>query len=361
MNFDDVYQLLEILESDNERTTYAARESATGRDVFVHLLAKSSDRVPSLLTIARQHAAAQADASGLELKIGTFRTQDCLVTMAVPELQNVRRGLEQTSATSSFDKAGMWKVPATIETVPDPAPKTSPVGDFTRMFSQEKVQPAPSQGEFTRMFQASAARPPAERLPLEPAPTESAAPPAQGSFTQMFSAPPSAPAQPGEFTRMFHSEPSAPPELATSKPLTPAPPESPHPGEFTRMFKPDTATVPPSKGNWLDFVERPASNNSLDSINWDSPQTQGATGAFAVPATTAQPSVAEGPSEFTRLIAVPSSSPQQAETLPATAASSQPVQPQPSQKATSNLPLIIGVNVVILTVIALILYFVLRS
>jgi len=127
------------------------------------------------------------------------------------------------------------------------------------------------------------------------------------------------------------------------------------------MFKPDAATVPASKGNWLDFVERPQSNNSLDSINWDSPQSQGATGAFTVPtAPKAPPLVEEGPSEFTRLISVPSSNPQPTGTPAASPEASKPAQAEPVQKATSNLPIIIGINVVVIIAVALILYFVLR-
>jgi hypothetical protein len=352
MNFDETYQLVELLESDSERETYSARERSTNSEVFVHLLSKDSDRVPSLLTIAQGHLASPATASDLQLKIGTFQNEDCLITKAAVELRSVRQALEQASAKDAFNKASMWRVASVVESAPDTSPQKPQSGEFTRMFSTQEPKPAASAGEFTRMFQAPASEPSPLTATTEqnPATTE---PVLDGRMP---------PAEPGEFTRMFQTQPPRPPmETKPVPPVAPSPQQQS--GEFTRMFNSVRAPEPATKETWLDFTEKPKQNNSLDTINWDSPQPQGATGAFAVPAALpSQPPVEQGPSEFTRMMSAVSTPPKQDPASPASPQAEQSASAQTKSPAqtTSNLPLIIGVNVVLITIVALILYFVLK-
>jgi hypothetical protein len=356
MNFDETYQLLELLESDSERDTYSARERSTNSEVLIHLLSKRSDRVPSLLTIAKRHLASHA-ASDLQLKIGTFQNEDCLITSSAVELRSVRRALEGASAGDPFDKASVWKVPSLTEPALDTSsqePKAAALpGEFTRMFQTPSVESSPARGPAGQSF-ATAAVP---CLEIRTPPAQSP-PSGDGSLSQMFSVSPSK-SEPGEFTQMFQSAPAQ--SLEETKSPAPASPAFQQPGDFTRMFSSVRTSEPAPKDSWLDFTERPKPSDSLDSINWDSPQVQGATGVFAVPKVLpAEPSVGQGPSEFTRFMSVVSDAPKQNASPKVVAETEQPVQPKSPPQATSNLPVIITVNLILITVITLILYFVLR-
>jgi hypothetical protein len=320
MNFDRTYELLGLLEDDSERKTYIGRETSTGREVLVHLLASGSEQ--TLLSMAERYLISNPDA-GSHLQIGTFQNQSCLITASGAQFRNIRRALEPASASDQFEKVRMLKVPGDNESPAKPAAAPE-VGEFTRMFSNTaspEPQPPPSVGEFTRMFTASKTSEPSSlesTVPIDKPPVVQDKPGSTGAFTQVFSAAPS------------KSEP----------------------GEFTRMFRPGAAPAASTNANekWPD--------SSQPVLNMNLSGSEGATGAFEVRSTSPPPPTPEqGPSEFTRMMSVPAALPKE-ESNSASAPPPPPAEPASQRK--SYLPMIIILNVLFILAVALVLIFVLK-
>lgn len=211
---------LEKLVASGEVTTFRARETATGRLVFLHMVGGSGRTL--ILEALRRWAPGAAIESG-ELDDTPF-----IVTEPIAPFTTFPAWLDQL-AVAGQASVEAHPVPPQDATLPIPPPRTEPPsrplapaepGEFTRIFSAAPGQPAkpqssaapePGPGEFTRSFGALST------------PSSQASPPAAG---------------PGEFTRMFSQvRPSTPPGLQ-SVGLTPAP--SPAPGPA-----PDHSPAPP--------------------------------------------------------------------------------------------------------------------
>ncbi len=357
-------------EADGWRTS-EARDVTNGRVVRVHRLAALApgSPQPSREDLARRcgHVIDTCTSEGVEYVV----TEELL----------------PATGTDRFTRVGAWRVPASFSAKPAPpapppesgisgmfeSPPTSAPGSFTRMFqpaddvlppvaqasSASEVAPppgpaddvlppvapaAPEPGEFTRMFQAQA---PPQAVPASPVNPPASAP---GEFTRMFransgGAPPSPPAAPpapaapapgteGEFTKFFHS----PLQESTAGPApvyTPEPaPAAPQPGEYTRLFRSPAPAAP-------------------------EPARSGATGAFlatSAPAPAAAPPVADGPSDFTRMI-------QSSPPPPPAPAAAVPAQPSaPPAAARPGVPPVLVALLGALAVLAIgiILFFALR-
>jgi len=143
-------------------------------------------------------------------------------------------------------------------------------------------------------------------------PPAAAKPPEPGEFTRMFQAPPAArpeagppPPKGGEYTEFFKPSPGGMPlgpqfPSASQFPAAPPPPAPPpprqDPGEYTRMFGPGALSDAPPAVPAAQAPSPPASYGPGG----------GATQAFRVTPGSAPVATPQGPSEYTRMISVPS-------------------------------------------------------
>src|ERR1035437_6717121 len=254
MDFSQKYHLIELLPGEGVQS-YRARQSNTGRDVTVHLLAGGT--TPENEAFLVRLRAMQPPSMAKLMEVGNHQGATFVVTMA-PPYQRLDEWLAEqdraAAAAKEFGKAGIWKSPdAGSLTRPQPVKAPEPPSPLPQAGSPAPRAPEP--GEFTKQFQRPAAPAAEPGLP--------AASPFTAQFPAAGSAPPIPPArpaatpstEPGEFTRMFQSpvaapapEPVAPPACAATTQFTPPMPAarpaatpSTEPGEFTRMFQ-----APPS-------------------------------------------------------------------------------------------------------------------
>lgn len=345
----DRYELLELIGQDEERKSFKARDISDSRDVIVHVL-----RSQELAGIARLLFSRGQVAGGLFA--GEREGAYYVVTEFLTECHDVRKWLQQQSGVNSTSKssvdplsrAGPWKVPQTE------MPALSTPGEFTRLFqtgspnpeSQPMVQPLPETkaGEFTRMFSSV----PASSEPVVPEPTPVAEEP-PGDFTRVFQAHPEvfessplAPRSEGQFTQLFRTpSPSEVTEGAKTGP-----------GELTRLFASPTEPARLKDGT----------------VNTGPPQASGeaATGIFASPSAAEPVAVvpqSAGPSDFTRVIAIPASPAEPPRTEPP--ASQIPSEATPSAPApaatTSYLVPVLVLNGLFILAVLLVLYFALKK
>ena len=216
--------------------------------------------------------------------------------------------------------------------LPPDAPGAGP-GEFTRLFqappspqagpppTPEPLRtppPAAGPGEFTRMFHS-----PMPDVPAQGAwPLADAKPQEPGEFTLMFQAPslqagPQRPEagtpapQGGEFTQFFKPSPGGMPAgpqfpSASQFPVVPSPeagsPPAPPPpqqesGEYTRMFGPGTLSGPPEPIPAAPQAPAPPASYGPGG---------GATQAFRATPVNPPAAAPHGPSEYTRMMSVPS-------------------------------------------------------
>lgn len=287
----------------------------------------------------------------------------------------------QTAPSAPASEPGEFTrqfVPPVLRPAPAPPPSVAPLasapepGEFTRQFVAPQAQKAPEPaGEFTKLFQ----RPNLTPKGSVPAPSPIPAPPPSnaqpGEFTQMLQAQrPSAPPPPvnkasqsGEFARYFES-PMTPPAQGSqgSTPVytpTPTPPQPPRgAGEFTQVFgRGDIPSPPPPPA---PAAPPPSSSNN-------------ATQVFAAPRPAAPPPMSpvtslmhaspkappQGPGEYTRMFSAPAPL-----TLGQPQANPQgPRGPEarPPARNRSRLPMLLMIGGAVLLILAVIVYFVMRS
>ena len=293
MDLDSKYELGAVTANDSESKTFRARETETGREVFVHILfgGKPPGGGESLLSVLSSRMTDPDPAKRAQvLEISDYRGMPFAVTPVLPAFQGLRAWVEKGGgprpgpvppAPEAHTKVGVYKIPAAPAAPSVPA---GPEDEFDRLFGTAPASPASPQpaapaaaappppaagarqeGDFTRLFRstlgdipvappppapppAAAAPPPPPRAPLAapppayaPAPPAAAAvpppPPARPAPTEP---PPAEAAGPGEFTRMFQSGPLGDSSAMAGMPPPPAmpPPQAESgPGEFTRMFQ----------------------------------------------------------------------------------------------------------------------------
>jgi hypothetical protein len=288
MSFYQKYELMKLVHN-GEPKTFQARETSSGRIVYLHLLGNVEAGKQSKLLAdlqERRRSFPSPEQSGV-IDLDDSKDAPYVVTQALEGLPTLWDWID----TWSLMPRPVAAAPAVAFTPPAPPapppplpppppvaapviaqPAAAPVGEFTQMFLGNvppAAAPAPppaagGPGEFTRMFlgPAGAAPPPPAPVspafspppaPAAPAPAPAAAEP--GEFTRMFlgptpkPAPPPPPAHP-EFARLatqeFQQSPVAPPpqqpppfEPPAYRPPEPAPPPAAAkqgPGEFTRFF-----------------------------------------------------------------------------------------------------------------------------
>ena len=378
MSFDDKFRLLELTEDESAKT-FTALEIATGRKITVFLFPGELARKQADF-LERLRNADRREFPEL-LEIGDNRGTPYIVTEPFPNLSKLKERIMSTPRkTEDFTRAGVWRVPPlpsnagqaekpSISAVPAGPPpekeRERRVSSFREIF-QAAAQPIgepipdaaktlspsePSPGEFTRLFQTaapSADRPAADvsKPPESPAAVPSAAPPEPGEFTRLFNAsgasgpmPPTLqPHQPeGEWTRLFNSG-----AVATSAPSPAAP--IPGPSDFAadiRQKPVESAemTLPPQ------VHDRPA--GEFTRIFGDSsPEASTPSPAPAQPAAV--------PGEYTRMFGTPlpaQEAPAEASPPPAQTAQ----EPAPGERTSYLVPVLIGVIVFLLAVLAVIL------
>jgi hypothetical protein len=245
------------------------------------------------------------------------------------------------SKDDPLGRAGAWKVPPRKEPEPQPEP-----------------------GEFTRIFR----HPTESAEPVQPAQTDaqSTVPPDDSSKA------------PGEFTRMFSAPSvSSPPAAKPTLPLDSTPPPPPlnattnDPPGFTKVFQ---AYKPPAQ-NWqpeparaaipalpnVSSISDPVITRQVEAVVTEPMQTVSeATRIFnATPQPEIIPQQLSGPSEFTRMISVPTLAPPLETDKPApvsTTEPNKPAQPEAPIKP-SYLPLILVLNGLFVLTVIIVLYF----
>jgi hypothetical protein len=270
MDLDSKYELGAVAANDSESKTFRAREWATGREVFVHILfgGKPPGGGESLLSaLSSRMTDPDAAKSAQVFEISDYKGMPFAVTPVLPGFQGLRawlgtgRGPQAgpvTPAAEDHSKVRAFKVPTAplAPRVPD-----TPEDEFDRLFGTSPAPPANPQ--------------PAAALPAAPAPPPPAASRQEGEFTRLFRstlgdipvAPPSAaepspapraqaaapprapspvagaPAYPPPVPSPVAGAPAYPPPASPARGAgarPPPPPEAPGPGEFTRMFQAET-------------------------------------------------------------------------------------------------------------------------
>ncbi|HSW48899.1 MAG TPA: hypothetical protein VLH09_01935 [Bryobacteraceae bacterium] len=332
------YELGKLVGDCPEARTFAALDIATGGAVLVHQIMTSSLRDVALRCVPGRGGVIElhGDYIVAENREGPVNVREWLESAAVAPPPASR-----DSGEERFTRVGAWRVPSAfsappppkVEAVPPPPAATEKPGEFTSMFRapEAPLSPPPppaaasEPGEFTRIFQAS---PPVAR------PAAPAAPPVRPAAPAP--APPAG--KPGEFTAYFQSPLGSKPFEESRMPshAPTAAPAAPPPGEYTRLFQmPAPVSQPPAAGS-------------------------GATHVFVTPAAPAaqpQAPVAEGPSDFTRIIR--SSTPPAPEPRPAEPAASPPPEPV-SRRAGVPVALVVVLSAMAVLAIGMILFFALR-
>jgi len=279
MDLDNKYELLDVVANDAESKTFQAREVATGRAVFVHIIfggMVASHQEKLLDMVLHRLVDASAEKRRQILEVSDYKGMPYAVTDVLPGFRSLREWLEadrQPEAppaagvtgerTDRFARTGKWAVPPLeaggapprraaplqdAETLQAPTPGPSPVpagpagkepGEFTRLFhaavpsqavtppavspvAPEPPRPAAEPDEFARLFGA------ASEAPATPAPPGASVGPAAPAKAQ----------EPGEFTRIFQASPPVAPPSAAASPSQGA-------GEFARLFQAPGTLAPP--------------------------------------------------------------------------------------------------------------------
>jgi len=280
MDLDSKYELGAVAANDSESKTFRARETATGREVFVHILfgGKPLGGGESLLSVLSSRMTDPDPAKSAQvLEISDFKGMPFAVTPVVQGFTGLRAWLER-------GRGPMAGPPTPLKVSPEPAAPSAPAtpatpatadDEFDRLFGTAPASaaavptganaapvPAPAppagrrEGEFTQLFRstmgdvpAAPPAPPPPRVPVAaipsytpPAPAApKAAPPPPPPKASPAPAPPPPASGPGEFTRMFQAEAfgdsSAMPAPIPEGPPVPAPETGSTAGEFTRMFQ----------------------------------------------------------------------------------------------------------------------------
>jgi hypothetical protein len=421
MPFIEHFELLNLLHYDVVET-WAARESGSGRKLLLHRYPKTSGLRERLQSLPLEELATI-------LKAGEDGDYFFVVTQDTPDFRRFLNWIDRLSVVEPVaESAAPPEEPGEFTRVFQ-APKIAPLrpqtppaaadepGEFTRMFKGPAVppqRPAPAAtppvpaasvqepGEFTKLFKS-----PAPETPVASA-TAPAAPAEPGEFTQMFGKPnlsapardasqnpvaaaPKTAAEPGELTRMFKG-----PTVQPQRPTPPAAGQSP--SEFTKLFnspmpetplaarleKPEADVRPAASfdqpGDFTKMFGRPNQN----ATDWNASANPGvgggratdlgaATGIFSkknvFEGTPPQPTLAGGPSEYTRLFQTGTGSaegagPAQGAAGAASAQAEQKAAPPPpaAKKQTQSVPtgLIVILAAIVVVAIALILYFVIK-
>jgi hypothetical protein len=402
MPFIEHFELLNLLHYEVVET-WAARESGSGRKLLLHRYPKTSGLRERLQSLPLEELA-------LILKAGEDGDYFFVVTQDTPDFRRFLNWVDRLSAVEPAAEAPgeftrVFQAPKVGPLRPQ-APPAAPdePGEFTRMFKGPAVppqRPAPAPpppvpaasvqepGEFTKLFKSPAPETP---LASAKAPAAAAEP---GEFTQMFGRPNQSPnpvapapktaAEPGELTRMFKGP--------TVQPQRPTPPGGGQPpSEFTKLFnsplpetplaarleKPEAELKPAASfnepGDFTKMFGRP-NQNSTDWNASANPQAAGAratdlgaaTGIFSkknvFESAPPQPTLAAGPSEYTRLFQAGAGSAEGAAGA-ASAQAEQKAAPSPAaaKKQTQSVPiaLIVILSAIAVVAIALILYFVFK-
>src|SRR5262249_4467232 len=155
----DRYELVELLDQDEERKTFKAHDIANSREVILHALTAQSSPSQNRRSLAELATPLFQGGRVPELLFaGELEGTFYIACEMRPECRGIREWLEQESSkevprkrADDLGKAGAWKVPSMN-------PPSSEPGSFTRIFNtpttQSQPEPQPtSAGDFTRMFQ----------------------------------------------------------------------------------------------------------------------------------------------------------------------------------------------------------------
>jgi hypothetical protein len=262
--------------------TFRAREATTGRSVFVHRIAETTQ--PEQAALLRLLLSCLYRSSAVKELVLDVREEGDLcfvVTESVPQCLLLREWLQFESDRSDPGTRPAMRSGASVRDIPDAPRRAEPHPVVMRPPAPSTARP--EAGEFTRLFQSSdpskaetvsrmAPPVPAPVRPVTPIPPERGSSHNQPEPPEKPEAPtaaPEAPAPPGEFTRLFQTPPfptrpapvspagrnaavsseassldncqaSNPP---VAQPLRAADTHS-APGEFTRLFQ--TSTPPPA-------------------------------------------------------------------------------------------------------------------
>ncbi len=262
MDLDRKYELGEVVVNDGESKTFRAREIATGREVFVHIIygGRSQGREPLLNAVLQRSMDPSPEKRRQVIEIDDHKGMPFAVTERIPDFAGLRQWIERDRAVEGtaaerdpITHAARWRVPAFGQ---PSAPAGAP-GEFTKAFgeqpgSQDTPHPAPDvpagqpAPSFTGLFRATVGE--TRKMPAIPA---QPLPPAEVPAAPTPPAEPAPQSAPGEFTVLFAKPPAAetgaphmPEPPAAAAPPAPAPPPAPQsaPGEFTMLFaKPPVA------------------------------------------------------------------------------------------------------------------------
>ena len=111
MEFSQKYQLIQLLPGDGVRS-HRARQTNTGREVTVHVLA--GGKTPENEAILARLRALQPPAMAKLIEVGEHAGDTFVVTVA-PPYQRLEEWLDEQeragAGTRDFSKAGVWKRP----------------------------------------------------------------------------------------------------------------------------------------------------------------------------------------------------------------------------------------------------------
>ena len=143
MDLDSKYELGAVAANDSESKTFRARETATGREVFVHILFGGKPRGggESLLSVLSSRMTDPDPAKSAQvLEISDYKGMPFAVTPVLPGFQGLRAWLDQgrgpqpgpaTPAAEDHSKVRVFKVP----TAPvAPSVPATPEDEFDRLF-----------------------------------------------------------------------------------------------------------------------------------------------------------------------------------------------------------------------------------
>jgi len=324
MSFEQNYRLLEAipefpLASDRE---LLAREIASGRPVFVHLLAGGQSLQNE--DLARRARTLRPEDGAYILEAGYLHACPYVVTQVLPQGLSLRNWVDSVApvekAPEEFTR--FFGIPVPKASQPPAPPRPSPTAPLPDLQARQGIQagapppPGPAAadaGEFTRLFQApleeKPAPPPASPPPVPEPPAEptAVAPDAASADKAEAGAAPDAPPAPplvtpagdqpqgGEFTRLFQlpMEPAAPSARpAAAQPSGVSQPQRESSG-FTHFFEGRQEAVKPP----LPAPSAPVPSTPPQSLDANQ-VTQAASGQ-------AQPAVPSEPGELKRAFETP--------------------------------------------------------
>jgi hypothetical protein len=317
MKFNERYEILELVATHQESTSFSARDLTTGASVMLHVLSAQSVAGSPLLELARD----QMGPSRPVLEISESKGKSFVVTDVISPFDTLRQWLEQLKVAPAPQKES-----------------TEEVGEFTRKFRGLGQQPSLSSPSSS---------------PVSP--------------------------EPGEFTRMFKSKP-APPPLPVTPPPTPTPPVSLKADPVPSPVRP-SSPPPLPEPSWAPVSETHPDNNWVPKVQWSDANPVGAQNMeppFKAPPPLSPPSaptMESGPSEFTRVISRPRSladSPRAISPEPPVAPPPAPQAPQTAPPAATSgetssaapvsyVPLILGFVVLFLIAVIVVVFFALKG